>query len=760
MGVSGFMRKNAVLLAWVLGISIFGIAPALAIPPTVGTFAAISTTWGPQVEVTIIPPTSNSLGAWSYTSSNLSVATVSGGTLNILSVGTSTITATQAASGEYDSVSKTTTLTVNGAAPTIGLFAAISRPLDQGAFTITAPTSNSAGAWSYTSSNVAVATTNGTTFTPVSTGTTTITATQAANWNWAAATVTTTLTVTGGTPTLGAFNDLTLTLGSIAQVTLIPPTSNSSGSWSFSTSNPAVATISGSQLIPIAVGTATITATQAASGNFGAVTKTMTLRIQGGPPTLGAFTGLTAALQPFAANTLTITPPISTSNGTWTFVSSDPTVASVSGNIATLLKIGTTTITATQAASGNFGASNPVTTSLTVTGASPSLGPWSNIEKKVEDSEFSLTPPTSPSAGAWTFSSSNPAVASVTGDRVKILDVGQTVITAKQAANWNWMETSSQITLTILGTTPTIGAFGPIEAGVGDSPLSIVAPSSNSSGTWTFTSSNPAVATVVEGKLNIIGPGISTITAIQNAAGKFGRSSSIATSVTVKPRANVGEFSNISATFGDPAKSIIAPTSTSPGAWSYSSSNPSVVSIVGNSMNFLGAGTATISARQAGTDSLAPTNKTFSITVAPKTPTLGSYSDVKVKFSSEPISIPVPISNSTGLWTFTLADSSLGTITDGKLTAQKVGFSVIRATQSASGNYAGISISAILTVTPAVSATLKGRTITISLQGASGIVTINGKKAKIGANKVLPGTRNVLVRVDGNVILKKSFKVK
>jgi len=753
------MRKVSHLLLLALGIAGWGIAPANAVPPTVGAFSAISATWGPQVEVTITPPSSNSLGSWSYTSSNTSVATVSGAVLNILSVGTSTITATQAAFGEFDSVVRTTTLTVNGAAPTIGAFTPISRPLDQGTFSITPPTTNSAGTWSYTSSNPAVATISGSTVTPLATGTTTITATQAANWNWASASVTTTLTITGGTPTLGAFNDLNLTLGTVAQVTLIPPSSNSSGAWTFSTSNPAVATISGAQLIPIAVGTATITATQAASGNFGPANKTMTLKVQGGPPTLGTFGVLTAALQPFAANTLTITPPTSTSNGAWSFTSSDLTVATVSGNVATLLKIGTTTITATQAASGNFGASNPVTTTLTITGATPVLGPWGNIEKKIEDPEFALTTPTSPSAGAWTYTSSNPNVASVSGDKVKILDVGQTVITAKQAANWNWVEATAQLTLTILGTTPTIGTFGPIEAGVGDSLLTITAPTSNSTGTWSYTSSNPAVATIVDGKLNIVGVGISTITAVQNAAGKFGRSSSIATSVTVKSRATVGDFSNVSATYGDVAKSITNPSSTSTGAWTYTSSNTNIVNLVGNIMNFVGVGTATITARQAGIDTLAPTTKTFNVTVSPKAPTLGSYSEIKVKFSTDPIAIPVPTSNSNGAWTFTIADPNLGTIVDGKLSVAKAGFSVLRATQAASGNYSGISVSTILTVTPSASATLKGRTITVSVGGGIGKVTINGKKAKIGANKVLPGSRLVIVKVDGNVVLRKTFKV-
>ena len=753
------MKRISSILMLSLAVAGLGTSPASAVVPTVGAFAAISTTWGPQVEVTINPPTSNSQGAWTYSSSNTSVATVSGSVLKILSVGNSTITATQAAFGEFDTVSRTTTLTVNGAAPTFGIFAPISRTVDQGPFSITPPTTNSAGVWSYSSSNTAIATISGSTITPLSIGTTTITATQAANWNWASASVSANFTFTGGAPTLGAFNDLTLTLGTVAQVTLIPPSSNSSGNWTFSTSNPSVATISGTQLIPIAVGTATVTATQAASGNFGQATKTMTLTVQGGPPTLGSFGALTAALQPFAANTLVITPPTSSSNGAWSFTSSDSTVATISGSVATLLKIGTTTITATQSASGNFGSSNPVTTVLTVTGATPLLGPWGNIEKKIEELEFSLSAPESPSAGVWTYTSSNPNVASVTGDKVKILDVGQTVITAKQAPNWNWTEVMAQLTLTILGTTPTIGTFNPIEASIGDSLLTITAPTSNSAGDWTYTSSNPNVATIVDGKLNIVGLGISTISAIQNAAGKFGRSPSIATSVTVKPRATVGEYEDVQAFYGDVARTINNPTSNSSGAWTYSSSNLDIVTLSDNKMNFVGVGTATINARQAGNDNFAPTTKTFNVTVSPKSPTLGSYPEIKVKFTKNPVDIPVPTSDSIGAWTFSLSDPALGTILDGKLNILKAGFSVLRATQSAIGNYSGISVSTTITVSPSATATLKGRTIRVSLGGAKGQVTINGKKAKIGANKVLPGSRTVIVKVDGSVVLRKTFKV-
>jgi hypothetical protein len=66
----------------------------------------------------IIDPTSTSNGAFTYTSSNTSVATVSGNTIDIVGAGTTIITANQAASGGYNAGSATTTFVVNFPPPT------------------------------------------------------------------------------------------------------------------------------------------------------------------------------------------------------------------------------------------------------------------------------------------------------------------------------------------------------------------------------------------------------------------------------------------------------------------------------------------------------------------------------------------------------------------------------------------------------------------------------------------------------------------
>lgn len=81
-----------------------------SIAPTI-TFTIPSKTFG-DAPFTLTPPTSNSDGAFTYTSSNISVATISGSTVTIVANGTSTITATQASSGNYSSATATATLTV------------------------------------------------------------------------------------------------------------------------------------------------------------------------------------------------------------------------------------------------------------------------------------------------------------------------------------------------------------------------------------------------------------------------------------------------------------------------------------------------------------------------------------------------------------------------------------------------------------------------------------------------------------------------
>ena len=79
--------------------------------PTIGNFIVPAKNTG-DAPFVLTDPTSNSSGAFSYTSSNLAVATISGNVVTVVGPGVSVITATQAAAAPYISGSVTANLVV------------------------------------------------------------------------------------------------------------------------------------------------------------------------------------------------------------------------------------------------------------------------------------------------------------------------------------------------------------------------------------------------------------------------------------------------------------------------------------------------------------------------------------------------------------------------------------------------------------------------------------------------------------------------
>jgi hypothetical protein len=141
-----------------------------------------------------------------YTSSNTSVATIAAnGTVTIVGAGSTTLTASQAGDARYSAAADTTqALTVSKATPTLSFSSSNSTTVN-GTVTLNA-TSASTEAVTYTSSNNAVVSINGTVATGAGAGTAIITASQAAGSNYNAATANQTMTV-AATPSVFASQD-------------------------------------------------------------------------------------------------------------------------------------------------------------------------------------------------------------------------------------------------------------------------------------------------------------------------------------------------------------------------------------------------------------------------------------------------------------------------------------------------------------------------------------------------------------------------
>ena len=213
-----------------------------------------------------------------WASSNTNVATVSGHTLTIKNAGTATITATQAGNSIYNAFSKTYTLTVNKAPLTV---TAKSYTITQGN---ALPTFEATYSGFKNGETTNVLTTQPT-FTCSATsnsapGTYTITPKGAAAANYSFTYANGTLTIMGNQG-IDLAELPAMTYGDAAYT--LPETTTDGLTITWASDNTNVATISGNTLTVVGAGTATITATQAGSNIYNALTQDYTLTVVKAP---------------------------------------------------------------------------------------------------------------------------------------------------------------------------------------------------------------------------------------------------------------------------------------------------------------------------------------------------------------------------------------------------------------------------------------------------------------------------------------------
>jgi len=576
-------------------------------------------------------------------------------------------------------------------------------------------------------------------------------------------------------------------------ITLTPPATNSPGAWSIEIDNPKIATSSGLTLTLLSAGTSIIRYAQAASGAYNAASRSSRLTVTPGIPTLGEFKDQTVAL---SAGTYTITAPTSTSDGAWSFQSLDQSIATVSGNKVTLLDGGDVSIRATQSPTLNW-LTTTATMKLSVSAPSPTVGTFSDITLSIDSvSKVELILPTSNSKGSWALTSADPSVASVNGLTVTALKSGITKISAKQAPSGGFRSIIVTLNVTILAVDPVVTASGFLDRTVEIIPgtpqqISLPAPVSNSPGAWTFTSSDPTIASINGNSLSALKPGKVTVTAVQGPALKFGSSKPLTISVFVKGRQSLTAPVSVEKLAGDPDVAITYPTSQSIGKWSATSSDPTIAAVNGSAIKLGNAGTAIITLTQEATDSWIASSTTFSVRVIGVTPTLGAFAPFEISAGEKLTTPKAPLSNSAGKWIYSSSDPKVVAVIDNVITGVAVGTATISAYQQPAGKYgqsntlqatvtvkaAAVVVSPTPTPKPSPSASanpatpvavkasafLKKRVVSIyvgNVGTAPIIAMIDSRVVKIGKNTVAPGKRTVRVYSGGKLILSKTFTVK
>ncbi|MFY7742344.1 MAG: MopE-related protein, partial [Flavobacterium sp.] len=641
---------------------------------------------------TITNPTSDSSGAWTYTSNPSGVVTFSGNTATIVGVGTTTITATQAAvPGQFAAGTRTATLTVT---PTAAPNPPARNPWDVISFYSGAYTTFSSPTWGGTSNNdvliegnttrifnsgytngqIAFAATNLSQMTHVHVDVYSVNLTPI--WLFLGSKRITVNTPVGGWTSL----DIPLT-----DFTSSPTGAaiNLSSINLFRTENPV-----GAAAPPRIIYLDNIYFYRSATDT---------------PPTIGSLT--LPSPQVLGNSPFTITNPTSNSGGAWSYSASPSGIVNISGNTVTIVGVGTATITATQAAvPGSFG---PAITSAqlvvnfpapTVAAPTPTV-PAGNVISIYSNAYTPVAGVTlNPNWGQQGFGTANVSSFTVAGNNTLFypnFNYQGNQFSVQNLSTFNsmhldiWTPNMNFLRISLIRS-----------AGGGERPVTIpVTPNTWNSvdillSQWS-SQSGFSLANIAEIKYEFV----SSLTAPSWSPGGVLYLDNIYFSNVVEPiNPIVSNFSIPTKAPGDATFTITPPTSNSPGAWSYSSSNDAVGTIVnGNQIQVGVGGSATITATQAATANYnsATITATFNVLV---TPTLGTFTvDPKVT-GDAPFALTAPTSNSAGAFTYTILPAGIASISGNTVTILAPGTATITATQAANGLFASATTTASLVV--------------------------------------------------------------
>lgn len=438
-------------------------------------------------------------------------------------------------------------------------------------------TASSGMSVTYSSSNTSVATIVNDSIHIVGVGSSNITATQTGDATYASASSMQTLTVTKADQSI-AFSALTKAVG---DADFSPATASSDLAVSYSSSNTSVATIVSGKIHVVGVGTSTITASQAGNSNYNAASDV-----------LQTLTITSSALYVYSPTSTTIL--FGTINS--------GTYSSLATNNAAYYRVNSTT-------SGTrktdwYG-------SVTISQDKSSISKLIvNYDGRIQLSKIQVLYLYNFTTSAWvqidsrTVSSSDISISYETSSPADYISSGGEirlrVYTSGGSTNYSSSGDFMQFTLQNITKSDQIISFASIpEKSYGIADFSPAATSSSSLAV-SYSSSNTAVATIVNNQIHIVGVGTSTITASQSGDAYTNAATDVSQTLTVVK-------TNQTITFGALTAKYVTNSDFSPGATvssgqtlSYASSNTAVATIVSGNIHLVGVGTTIITTSQAG----------------------------------------------------------------------------------------------------------------------------------------------------------------
>jgi gliding motility-associated-like protein len=460
----------------------------------------------------------------------------------------------------------------------------------------------------------------------------------------------------------------------------ITSTTSSTGAINFSSSNTSVVSIDAStgSVTINGVGTSIITAVQTQTQNYEAATATTTITIDKGTAPIS---GLSAINTTYNGASITLT-GVSSNTNTIAYSSSDIDVAVVSGTTLSFVGAGTATLTAVVLTDDNY---NEATASVGITVArddAPISG-LSAINATYNDTSISLTGVSS-NTNTIAYSSSDTDVAVVSGTTLSFVGAGTATLTAVVLTDDNYNEATASVGITVSKDDAPISGLSTINATYNDTSISLMGVSSNTN-TITYSSSDTDVAVVSGSTLNFVGAGTATLTAVVAADSNYNEATASVGITVSKDDAPISGLSTINATYNDTSISLMG-VSSNTNTITYSSSDTDVAVVSGSTLNFVGAGTATLTAVVAADSNYNEAANSVGITVTKDEAAISGLSTINVSFNDAPLNL-TGVSSNTNTISYSSSDTDVAVVSGTLLTIVGGGSAVITASVSADTNY-------------------------------------------------------------------------
>ncbi|GAA1901975.1 hypothetical protein [Lapillicoccus jejuensis] len=655
-----------------------------------------------------------------YAVSTPAVCTVSGGVLTLVSVGTCTVTASQAGNASWAAatpVSRSFAVTEVPSTPSPQSisFPALTDTVVTGAAPTLSATASSGLPVSYAVSTPAVCTVSGGVLTLVSPGTCTVTATQPGDATYAAATpVDRSFDVTAP-PLLPVPQTITFPVLADTALDATAPalgaTATSGLPVAYATSTPTVCTVSGGVLTLVSVGTCSVTASQPGSASWlPAAPVTRDLAVLPVPQTI-TFPTLPATVLGDPAPGLSAT---ASSSLPVTYTSTTPTVCTVTDGALTLVSVGTCTVTATQTGDATYDAATPVDRSFAVTAPpalpSPQTITFPALADVLRDGTAPALAATSDSGLPVAYATTTPAVCTVSDGVLTLVSVGTCSVTASQPGSASWLPATPRTRSFSVLAVPQSITFPVLTDTVLGAPAPTLSATASSHLPVGYASTTPLVCSVSGGVVTLVSVGTCSVTATQPgdatyaAATPIGRSFVVGTAPVVPSPQTITFPALPDTVLGHPAPALSA-TASSGLAVTYTSSTPTVCTVtqVGGLVDLAlrAAGPCSLTATQPGDShwsAATPVVRTFTVTRAAQTVTFPDLPDTVLDATP-----PAPVAAaSSGLpVVVTSITPAVCTVTDGRLVLLAVGTCRLVATQAGDATYAPAApVTRTLTVLP------------------------------------------------------------